>query len=201
MSVKLEEQEKALFKSLGLPIYCGVIIKLCNEFNVKLLLDKLLEHNYIDSSYFLTREGRDIYRTLYKMSGCSMDNETLEKLYVEMRECFPKGNKPSTNKSWRSNMNTVINKLKRFFSNYGEATYDEVIQATKNYTNYYKKRNDYTYMRVLEYFISKYENGEEKSALADEIAKIKNGDTKQYDNSDEFLEVDNEFNSAGVRVL
>ena len=56
-------------------------------------------------------------------------------------------------------------------------------------------------MRVLEYFISKYENGEEKSALADEIAKIKNGDTKQYDNSDEFLEVDNEFNSAGVRVL
>lgn len=204
MNVKLEEQEKQIFKVLKLPAYCGIMLRFCNSFNVKLLLNSLTSNDYIDGDYHLTQKGRELYSKLYNMTGSSMDRESLEKLYLEMRECFPKGNKPFTNKSWRSNINTVINKLNRFFINYGDATYEEILEATKNYVNFYKRKNDYTYMRVLEYFISKHENGEEKSELADEIAKIRNGDVSKYsdnaDNSD-FLEIDNEFNSAGTRMI
>lgn len=199
----LKQEEKELIQNKGMPAYAGVVLKMCQALSLKMLLTTLIEKNYIDIDYNLTEDGKNLFREL-----CNFNTEKnvfeLQSLYNNMRELFPKGNKPSTNTSWRGNPTTCINKLKKFFQNYGDFTNEEILQATKNYVESFKKRNSYSYMRVLPYFISKLENGEEKSNLADELFKLRDN-VSEYDeqlgDENDFLEIDDtDYNNRGRMI-
>lgn len=187
----------------GMPAYCCIVLKMCRDLSMKMLLDTLVSKNYIDKDYNPTKNGKDLIAELY--GSAEKSTMALLGLYNKMRELFPKGNKPGTNTSWRGNPTNVINKLNKFFANYGDATEEEILQATENYVNSFKRKNSYAYMRVLPYFISKLEDGEEKSNLADEIMKLRDGDTEEDLAEDtiknDYLEVDNLNNLEKIRLI
>lgn len=76
-----------------------------------------------------------------------------ETLAISMRELFPKGIK-SGSAAWRGNLREITLKLQKFFKLYGNTWTDEqIIAATKRYIESFN--GDYTYMRILKYFILK----------------------------------------------
>ena len=87
-------------------------------------------------------------------------------------ELFPKGRKPGTNLYWRGNRMEIATKLKKFLDIYGEDYSDEdIIQATKNYVDSFSM--DYSFMRVLKYFIWKNVLNESNgSRVVEEISDL-----------------------------
>lgn len=90
-------------------------------------------------------------------------DERCENLAIQMRALYPKGNN-SSGYPWRGNLRDLTKRLKKFFKLYGNWTDEEIIDATQRYISHYN--GDYTYMRILKYFILKSDKGEEGSDLA-----------------------------------
>ena len=90
-------------------------------------------------------------------------DERCENLAIQMRALYPKGNS-SSGYPWRGNLRDLTKRLKKFFKLYGNWTDEEIIGATQRYISHYN--GDYTYMRILKYFILKSDKGEEGSDLA-----------------------------------
>lgn len=90
-------------------------------------------------------------------------DERCENLAIQMRALYPKGNS-SSGYPWRGNLRDLTKRLKKFFKLYGNWTDEEIINATQRYVSHYN--GDYTYMRILKYFILKSDKGEEGSDLA-----------------------------------
>lgn len=98
-------------------------------------------------------------------SDSAVPKETrLESLAKKLRDIFPKGTKAGTNYFFKSNVKDTSHKLAKFFKLYGNYTDEEIIDATQRYVDSFN--GDYTYMRLLKYFIYKEENGENVSELA-----------------------------------
>lgn len=92
--------------------------------------------------------------------------ERCEKLASQMREFFPKGIK-SGSAAWKGNIREISLRLQKFFKLYGSNwTDEEILNATQKYVEMH--RDDYTYMRILKYFILKTDRNkdEEVSELA-----------------------------------
>lgn len=81
----------------------------------------------------------------------------IEKLADKMRELFPKQKKEGTASTYfRGNNYEITHRLKKFFIFFGNKYSDEqILEATKKYVDSF--HGDYTYMRVLKYFIWKSE--------------------------------------------
>ena len=90
-------------------------------------------------------------------------DERCENLAIQMRALYPKGNS-SSGYPWRGNLRDLTKRLKKFFKLYGNWTDEEIINATQRYVSHYN--GDYTYMRILKYFILKSDKGEEGSDLS-----------------------------------
>lgn len=89
--------------------------------------------------------------------------ERCESLAIQMRALYPRGNSDS-GYPWRGNLKDLTRRLQKFFKLYGNWTDEAIIDATQRYISHYN--GNYTYMRILKYFILKTENGEENSDLA-----------------------------------
>lgn len=76
-----------------------------------------------------------------------------ETLAIKLRALFPKGMKTG-NSAWRGNLREITLKLQKFFKLYGNKwTDEEIVSATERYVKSFN--GDYTYMRILKYFILK----------------------------------------------
>lgn len=108
--------------------------------------------------YLLSSEWSKTVTTILHKSDKTMPSvDEVEKLATALRELFPEGKKPGTSKSWRGNKRDISLKLQKFFKLYGnEYTNEQIISATKSYVESYN--GNYSYMRVLEYFIHKNVN-------------------------------------------
>ena len=71
-----------------------------------------------------------------------------------MRELFPKGMKVG-NSAWRGNVRELKLRMQKFFKMYGNYDDEAILEATKRYVESFN--GDYTYMRILKYFILKSE--------------------------------------------
>lgn len=87
-----------------------------------------------------------------------------EQLAIKLKEIYPKGKKPGTNYYFCSNVKEVVLKLNKFFKIYGEYTDEEIIDATQRYIDSFQE--DFTYMRLLKYFIYKESDNGGISELA-----------------------------------
>ena len=85
---------------------------------------------------------------------------------------FPKGIKTG-NAAWRGNVREITLRLQKFFKLYGNKwTDEEIIEATQRYIEHFK--GDFTYMRILKYFIMKSERkmDEEGNSHIEDISEL-----------------------------
>lgn len=109
-------------------------------------------------------DGKTTYRIPINISdsidAVLLDSDTsvpqsldCEKLAIELRALFPKGLKVGSS-AWRGNLREVTLRLQKFFKLYGNNyTSEQIIDATKRYVASFN--GNYTYMRILKYFILK----------------------------------------------
>ena len=93
-------------------------------------------------------------------------------LAEQLREMFPKGIKTG-NAAWRGNVREITLRLQKFFKLYGNKwTDEEIIEATQRYIEHFK--GDFTYMRILKYFIMKSERkmDEEGNSHIEDISEL-----------------------------
>ena len=110
-------------------------------------------------------------------------NDRASLLADKLRDIYPNGKILNTNYYYRCNRQDIINKLKTFFKMYGTKYTDEqIINATQKYINSFN--GNYTYLKLLKYFIWKDERlkGESvQSLLADFIENESSEDTTNTD--------------------
>lgn len=96
----------------------------------------------------------------------------LEDLAIKLREIYPEGKKGDY--YWRSSQKEIVDRLKKFFTIYGNNwSSEEIIKAT---TSYVQQNTGNQYMRVLKYFILK----DNRSDLAERLEN-KDVDTTSTD--------------------
>ena len=110
-------------------------------------------------------------------------NKRAEELADKLRSIYPKGKIPNTNYYYKSNKSDIINKLTTFFKKYGtQYTDEQIINATQKYVNSFN--GNYTYLKLLKYFIWKDERlkGESVQSLLADF--IENENVEDISNSD-----------------
>lgn len=106
--------------------------------------------------------------------------DSIKELADKLRSIYPEGKMAGTSYYYRCNKADIVRKLKSFFRRYGEYTTEQIIEATQRYVNSFN--GNYTYLRLLKYFIWKDEN--------------KDGETLQVSQLADWIENKNEVNTT-----
>lgn len=108
-----------------------------------------------NSEYALTKKGSELLIDIIVESDKHQEpEERLNSLASQLKEIFPKGKKPGTNYYWAEGIALIVKRLKLFFRKYGnDYTDEQILQAAKKYIEGFN--GDYTYMKILKYFILK----------------------------------------------
>ena len=88
------------------------------------------------------------------------------------QELFPKGKKPGTTQYWTEGTSLIVKRLKVFFKKYGEYTDEQILSAAERYIKSFN--GNYSYMRVLKYFILKDErkSDEEGKLIVQQVSDL-----------------------------
>lgn len=153
---------------------------------------EVVEYNGATDDFIIAQEWKEtLNKILRNSSGGIDDEERLTTLAKQIRECFPEGKMPGTAYYYRCNNREIVLKLKKFFSQYGNYTDTEIVDATKRFVASYQ--GNYRYLPLAKYFISKNktitdEDGtnhiSEVSLLASYLENEGEGETH---NSDDWL--------------
>lgn len=108
--------------------------------------------------------------------------DSIKELADKLRSIYPEGKMEGTSYYYRCNKADIIRKLKSFFRRYGEYTPEQIIEATQRYVSSFN--GNYTYLRLLKYFIWKDEN--------------KDGETLQVSQLADWIENKNETNATNT---
>ena len=133
----------------------------------------------------LSRKANEVLSCILAESTDVVAKRTtnIEELADKLRDVYPSGKIYNTNYYYRCNRQDIINKLKTFFKIYGTKYTDEqIINATRKYIKSFN--GNYTYLKLLKYFIWKDERlkGESvQSLLADFIENESSEDTTNDD--------------------
>lgn len=137
-----------------------LLVKHCS--NLKLLFERLLDNGLI-------LQNKDIEGSFYMPEGVLMElddviqkcapetskDDVIEGLAKNMIDVYPKGIKPGTNQTWRSNVTDISRRLRKFQTRYPQYDIDKILDATKRYVQSFN--GHYDFMRTLKYFIWKDE--------------------------------------------
>ena len=138
-----------------------------------------------ETKYKLSRKANEVLSCILAEStnAVAKRSTNIEELADKLRDIYPNGKILNTNYYYRCNRQDIINKLKTFFKMYGTKYTDEqIINATQKYINSFN--GNYTYLKLLKYFIWKDERlkGESvQSLLADFIENESSEDTTNTD--------------------
>lgn len=107
----------------------------------------------------LTNKGTEVIDSVIVDSDKkSKPDEKLTQLATRLKEVFPKGKKDGTNYYWADGVALIVRRLKLFFRKYGDTYTDEqIVKAAEKYVQGFN--GNYTYMRLLKYFIFKEKVG------------------------------------------
>ena len=131
------------------------------------LLERLSNKGYIKKNDDLFGKGYQINETfLDRVRAALLSNDpdvpkedVLDNLASKLMELYPRGKKAGTTSYWRGNKKEIREKLQKFYKLYGNKFTDEqIIEATRKYVASFN--GNYSYMRVLKYFIIKDEKTE-----------------------------------------
>ena len=168
-----------------------LLLSIHNNVDLDLAQKELIKKGYITANmndlfqqigWRLTNKGAEIIDSVIIDSDKNQQPEDkLIQLATRLKEIFPKGKKDGTNYYWADGVALIVRRLKLFFKKYGDAYSDEqIIQATLKYVEGFN--GNYTYMRLLKYFIFKEKIGAAGEVEGDSelISYIENAD--QTDN-------------------
>lgn len=107
----------------------------------------------------LTNKGTEVIDSVIVDSDKkSKPDERLTQLATRLKKVFPKGKKDGTNYYWADGVALIVRRLKLFFRKYGDTYTDEqIVKAAEKYVQGFN--GNYTYMRLLKYFIFKEKVG------------------------------------------
>ena len=140
--------------------------------------------------YSLMNKAEDLLTKIIINSDSNVTKRStnIEELADKLREIYPSGKIPNTNYYYKCNRQDIINKLKTFFKMYGTKYTDEqIINATQKYINSFN--GNYTYLKLLKYFIWKDERlkGESVQSLLADF--IENESSEDITNTDWTVEL------------
>ena len=121
-------------------------------------------------------------------SNVTKRSTSIEELADKLRDIYPNGKIVNSNYYYRCNRQDIINKLKTFFKMYGTKYTDEqIINATQKYIDSFN--GNYTYLKLLKYFIWKDERlkGESVQSLLADF--IENESSEDITNTDWTVEL------------
>lgn len=112
----------------------------------------------LHKQYSITNKG------LESLNNIILDSDTIieakinviQELAKQLRDIYPSGKMPGTSYYYKCNTTDIEKKLKSFYKRYG-STYsnEQIITATKKYVE--SKNGNYSYLKLLKYFIWKDE--------------------------------------------
>lgn len=177
MDININEE---ICKKYGLDIselLAVLLIKTCN--NIPKLFSNLEEREIIVrdllQGYMVTQRWDDVVSSILLDSDVKKPSlDRLEKLANQLMEVFPKQKKLGTCHYFRGNKKDIILRLKKFFKLYGKYTDEQILTAAKKYVESFN--GDYSYMRILKYFIWKDEVkiNSEGDRYVDEVSDLAN---------------------------
>ena len=163
-----------------------------NGCNPQQLINRMLERELIVQDMFgnyqLTMHWDDELQKVLLESDAEVpkDND-LNYLVGQLREIFPKGIKTGS-AAWRGNKREITLRLQKFFKIYDKYTDEEIISATKKYVESFN--GNYTYMRILKYFILKDEvKVGEEGRYVEQVSELANFLENEMENNTSFDEM------------
>ena len=164
-----------------------------NGCNPQQLINRMLERELIVQdmfgNYVVTQHWDDELQKVLLESDAEIpkDND-LNYLVGQLREIFPKGIKTGS-AAWRGNKREITLRLQKFFKIYDKYTDEELISATKKYVESFN--GNYTYMRILKYFILKDEVkiGEDGNRYVEQVSELANFLENEMEQPQEFCDI------------
>ena len=139
----------------------------------------------LNRKYSATEKGIALADELIADSeeSIAIKEDGIKELADKLRSIYPEGKMPGTSYYYRCNRADIVRKLKSFFRRYGEYTPEQIIEATQRYVNSFN--GNYTYLRLLKYFIWKDENKDGEVLSISQLADwIENKNEANAANSD-----------------
>jgi hypothetical protein len=102
------------------------------------------------------------------------NSERIKNLAKTLQELYIPGKKAGTQDYFKGSSAEIVQRLKRFFAEYGDFTDEQIIEATKKYVASFN--GDYKFAQLLKYFISKKVDGERGSRLLTYIENMGQAD-------------------------
>ena len=154
-----------------------LLIKTCNDIPklFSILEEKEIVVRDLLQGYMVTQRWDDVVSTILLDSDVKAPSpDRLENLATQLMEIFPKQKKLGTCHYFRGNRKDIILRLKKFFKLYGKYTDEQIVTAAKKYVESFN--GDYSYMRILKYFIWKDEVkiNSEGDRYVDEVSDLAN---------------------------
>lgn len=177
MDININEE---ICKKYGLDIsevLAVLLIKTCNDIPklFSILEEKEIVVKDILQGYMITQKWDDTVSTILLDSDVKTpSSDRIENLAIQLMEIFPKQKKIGTCHYFRGNKKDIILRLKKFFKLYGKYTDEQIITAAQKYVESFN--GDYSYMRILKYFIWKDEVkiNSEGDRYVDEVSDLAN---------------------------
>lgn len=177
MDININEE---ICKKYGLDVsevLAVLLIKTCNDIPklFSILEEKKIVVRDLLQEYMVTQRWDDVVSTILLDSDVKAPSpDRLENLAAQLMEIFPKQKKLGTCHYFRGNKKDIILRLKKFFKLYGKYTDEQIVTAAKKYVESFN--GDYSYMRILKYFIWKDEVkiNSEGDRYVDEVSDLAN---------------------------
>lgn len=147
--------------------YSDVVSKLIKE--EKIIESNTLDSNNIDYLYLTPHWDDEVSSIILESDNSVPDKDRIENLVNKMRELFPKGMKIG-NSAWRGNVRELKLRMQKFFKMYGDYSDEAILKATKAYVDSFN--GNYTYMRILKYFILKSEIKQHQNEMGEIVSQV-----------------------------
>lgn len=144
-----------------------VISKLINE--EKLVKAELFDPDNATNLYLTPHWDDEVSAIILESDNSVPDKDRIENLVNKMRELFPKGMKIG-NSAWRGNVRELKLRMQKFFKLYGDYSDEAILKATKAYVDSFN--GNYTYMRILKYFILKSEVKQHQNEMGEVVSQV-----------------------------
>ena len=100
--------------------------------------------------------------------GAKKTQDRVSALVLKLQALYPEGKKDGTSLYWRGNKKDIERKLSQFFIRYQNYSDEELLDAVKRYVE--SVNGNYSFMRVLQYFIWKVSNQDGKQVCSSDLA-------------------------------
>lgn len=163
-------------------------------FNITKILDYAIKEEKVIQdmfgNYLVTQHwDEELQKVLLESDKDVPKDVDLNYLVGQLRELFPKGIKTGS-AAWRGNVREIKLRLQKFFKIYENTYSDEaIIEATRKYVESFN--GNYTYMRILKYFILKDEVkiDEEGNRYVEQVSELANFLENEMEQPQEFCEI------------